>query len=81
MIPFVENPFLHLFIKSIAYVLVFGVIEGAFILIDRITPEEKYKMSYYISYSLLIFGLVYFIWIFLNANVNNLIFIASQSSN
>jgi hypothetical protein len=64
MIPFVENPMLHLFIKIIAFIIILGVVEGAFILINKISFDEKFswnKLCYFIAYALIIFGLLDFI--------------------
>jgi len=82
MIPFVENPILHLLIKIIAFIFILGVVEGAFNFINRIPFDEKFslnKLCYFISYALLILGLLEFIWIFLKINVNNILFIISRS--
>ena len=82
MIPFVQDPFLHFVIKFLAFLLVFGILEGVFILIQQIPFDEKYslnKVCYYIAYTLVIIGIIGFIWIFLNINANNISFILSKS--
>ena len=55
---------LHLFIKIIAFIIILGVVEGAFILINKISFDEKFswnKLCYFIAYALIIFGLLDFI--------------------
>jgi len=82
MIPFVGNPLYHLIIKILAYALIFGILEGVFIAIQHIPFDEKFswnKLCYYIAYSLLIIGLIGFIWIFLKINLDNISFILSRS--
>jgi hypothetical protein len=80
MIPFVENPLLHLLVKIIALVFVFILIEGSLKLVCKITSEQQSfwnKLSFQISYGLIILGLVYFNWLFLTIVINNIIFIYS----
>ena len=75
MIPFVNSPVLHGFIKIIAYLFLFVVIEGAVIFIERKRPEHKsfwIKLNFQTLYFIIIFTMIFLIWAYLYVVVNNI---------
>jgi hypothetical protein len=75
MIPFVNNPVLHGFIKIIAYLFLFIVIEGAVMFIERKRPENKQfwiKLNFQTLYFIIIFTMIFLIWAYLYVVVNNI---------
>jgi hypothetical protein len=75
MVPFVNNPVLHGFIKIIAYLFLFVVIEGAVMFIERKRPETKQfwiKLNFQTLYFIIIFTMIFLIWAYLYVVVNNI---------
>jgi hypothetical protein len=75
MVPFVNNPVLHGFIKIIAYLFLFVVIEGAVMFIERKRPENKQfwiKLNFQTLYFIIIFTMIFLIWAYLYVVVNNI---------
>jgi hypothetical protein len=79
MIPFVNNPLLHGFVKIIAYIFLFVIIERAVIFIQEQKPEKTpfwIKLNFQTLYGLIIFVLIYLIWVYVYVVVSNILIIS-----
>jgi hypothetical protein len=75
MVPFVNNPFLHGFVKIIAYLFLFVAIEGAVLFIQKKRPESKpfwIRMNFQTLYGIIIFILIFLIGAYLYVVTNNI---------
>ena len=79
MIPFVNNPVIHGFVKSIAYIFLFIVVERAVIFIQEKKPDNKpfwIKLNFQTLYGLILFVLIYLIWFYVYIVVSNILIIS-----
>jgi len=79
MIPFVNNPLLHGFVKIIAYIFLFVIIERAVIFMQEQKPEKTpfwIKLNFQTLYGLIIFVLIYLIWVYVYVVVSNILIIS-----
>jgi hypothetical protein len=79
MIPFVNNPIIHGFVKITAYIFLFFVIERAVVFIQEKRPENKpfwIKLNFQTLYGLIIFVLIYLIWVYLYVVMSNILVIS-----
>jgi hypothetical protein len=75
MVPFVNNPVLHGFIKIIAYLFLFVAIEGAVLFIEEKRPESKpfwIKLNFQTLYWMIIFIMIFLIGAYLYVVINNI---------
>jgi hypothetical protein len=81
MIPFVQDPVLHLVIKVIAYIFLFITVERAYHVLIRIESRKKRssweRMFLQTIYALVILALVYLISFYVYVVTQNTIVISS----
>jgi hypothetical protein len=79
MIPFVNNPIIHGFVKITAYIFLFFVIERAVIFIEERKPEKTpfwIRLNFQTLYGLIIFVLIYLIWVYGYVVASNILIIS-----
>jgi len=81
MIPFVQNPVLHLAIKLVAYIFLFITVERAYHVLIRIESRKKRssweRMFLHTMYALVILALVYLISFYVYVVAQNAMIISS----
>jgi hypothetical protein len=81
MIPFVNNPVLHVIVKFIAFFIAYRLIEPFLRNLNTNITEETSKFNklcYAITYSVIILALIWLIGLYLSININNIVFIISR---